>query len=117
MEWLQDPDDAARFALLWGKQVNMVVNIPYAIAKDLPRSESGTRGVNPHKGPLWTQTEFAKHRSAAAPQSLRQPSLTAAAFLGDHASRIAKIPTRHLVATLDSWCGDQLAGDGQQSRR
>ncbi|MGH8065555.1 MAG: ABC transporter substrate-binding protein [Candidatus Entotheonellia bacterium] len=56
MEWLQIPDDAARFALLKGKQVDMAVNIPYAIAKDLPRSESGQRGVNPTKGPLWTQT-------------------------------------------------------------
>jgi peptide/nickel transport system substrate-binding protein len=59
MEWLQVPDDAARFALLRGKQVDMVVNIPYAIAKDLPRSESTKRGVNPHKGPIWTQTHLA----------------------------------------------------------
>jgi peptide/nickel transport system substrate-binding protein len=56
MEWIQVPDDAARFALLKGKQVDMAVNIPYAIAKDLPRSESGQRGVNPNKGPIWTQT-------------------------------------------------------------
>jgi peptide/nickel transport system substrate-binding protein len=59
MEWLQVPDDAARYALLRGKQVDMAVNIPYAIAKDLPRSESGTRGVNPNKGPIWTQTHLA----------------------------------------------------------
>ena len=59
MEWLQAPDEAARFALLRGKQVDMVVNIPYAIAKDLPRSESGRRGVNPNKGPIWTQTHLA----------------------------------------------------------
>jgi peptide/nickel transport system substrate-binding protein len=59
MEWLQVPDDAARFALLRGKQGEMVVNIPYAIAKDLPRSESVTRGVNPSKGPVWTQTHLA----------------------------------------------------------
>ena len=59
MEWLQVPNDAARFALLRGKQVDMVVNIPYAIAKDLPRSELTQRGVNPHKGPLWTQTHLA----------------------------------------------------------
>jgi hypothetical protein len=42
--------------MLKGKQVDMVVNIPYAIAKALPRSESGQRGVNPQKGALWTQT-------------------------------------------------------------
>jgi ABC-type transport system substrate-binding protein len=36
----------------------MAVNIPYAIAKDLSRSESGTRGVNPSKGPVWTQTHL-----------------------------------------------------------
>jgi ABC-type transport system substrate-binding protein len=56
MERLQAPADAVRFALLRGRQVDMVVNIPYTIAKDLPRSESGTRGVNPNKGPIWTQT-------------------------------------------------------------
>ena len=56
MEWIQVPDDAARFAMLKGKQVDMVVNIPYAIAKALPRSEAGQRGVNPQKGALWTQT-------------------------------------------------------------
>jgi peptide/nickel transport system substrate-binding protein len=59
MEWLQVPDDAARFALVRGRQVDIVVNIPYAIAKDLPRSESGTRGVNPQKGPIWTWTHLA----------------------------------------------------------
>lgn len=56
MEWLQVPDDAARYAMLKGKQADMVVNIPYAIAKDMPRSESGQRGVNPQKGSVWTQT-------------------------------------------------------------
>jgi ABC-type transport system substrate-binding protein len=53
------PDDAARFALLRGRQVDMAVNIPYAIAKDLPRSESTRRGVNPNKGSIWTQTHLA----------------------------------------------------------
>ena len=42
MEWIQVPDDAARFALLRGKQADMVVNIPYAIAKDLPGWESAS---------------------------------------------------------------------------
>lgn len=56
MEWIQVPDEAARYAMLKGKQVDMVVNVPYAIAKGLPRSEAGQRGVNPQKGPLWTQT-------------------------------------------------------------
>jgi Binding-protein-dependent transport system inner membrane component len=39
---------------------------------------------------------------------------TAAALLGDHAGRIAKIPLRCLVAALDSRRGHQLAGDGKQ---
>ena len=56
MEWLQVPDDAARFAMLKGRQVDMMVNLPYAIAKDLPRSESAQRGVNPQKGSVWTQS-------------------------------------------------------------
>jgi peptide/nickel transport system substrate-binding protein len=59
MEWIQVPDDAARFALLRGKQADMVVNIPYAIAKDLPRSESVQRGVNPKQGNFWSQTHKA----------------------------------------------------------
>jgi peptide/nickel transport system substrate-binding protein len=56
MEWLKVPDGAARFALLKSKQADMATVLPYAIAKALPRSEDGKRGVNPKKGPLWTQT-------------------------------------------------------------
>ena len=56
MEWLKVPDGAARYALLRSKQADMATVLPYAIAKDLPRSEDGKRGVNPKKGPLWTQT-------------------------------------------------------------
>ena len=56
MEWLKVPDGAARFALLKSKQADMATVLPYAIAKDLPRSEDVKRGVNPKKGPLWTQT-------------------------------------------------------------
>src|SRR5262249_35185863 len=56
MEWLKVPDGAARYALLRSKQADMVTVVPFAIAKDLPRSEDWKRGVNPKKGPLWTQT-------------------------------------------------------------
>jgi peptide/nickel transport system substrate-binding protein len=56
MEWLKVPDGAARFALLKSRQVDMATTLPYPLAKDLPRSEDGQRGVNPKKGPLWTQT-------------------------------------------------------------
>jgi peptide/nickel transport system substrate-binding protein len=56
MEWLKVPDGAARFALLKSKQVDMATTLPYPLAKDLPRSEDVQRGVNPEKGPLWTQT-------------------------------------------------------------
>ena len=56
MEWLKVPDGAARYALLRSKQADMATVVPFAIAKDLPRSEDGKRGVNPKKGPLWTQT-------------------------------------------------------------
>lgn len=56
MEWLKVPDGAARFALLTSRQVDMATTLPYPIAKDLPRSEDTKRGVNPKKGPLWTQT-------------------------------------------------------------
>jgi peptide/nickel transport system substrate-binding protein len=56
MEWLKVPDGAARYALLKSRQVEMAINIPYPIAKDLPRSEETKRGVNPGKGGIWTQT-------------------------------------------------------------
>jgi peptide/nickel transport system substrate-binding protein len=56
MEWLKVPDGSARYALLASKQVDMALNLPYAIAKGLPRSEDAQRGVNPKKGPFWTQT-------------------------------------------------------------
>ena len=56
MEWLKVPDGAARYALLASRQVDMAINLPYAIAKDLPHSEDTERGVNPKKGPFWTQT-------------------------------------------------------------
>lgn len=57
LEIVLAPDAAARFALLMSRQADVAVNIPYALAKDLPRSEtSGRRGVNPNKGRVWTQT-------------------------------------------------------------
>jgi ABC-type transport system substrate-binding protein len=57
LEIIRVTDAASRFALLKSKQVDVAVNLPYAVARDLPRSESsGRRGVNPNKGDLWTQT-------------------------------------------------------------
>jgi peptide/nickel transport system substrate-binding protein len=57
LEIMLVPDTAARFALLKSRQVDVAVNIPYALAKDLPRSEAaGQRGVNPNKRNIWTQT-------------------------------------------------------------
>ena len=66
MEWLKVPDGAARYALLRSRQVDMALNLPYAIAKDLPRSEDNTRGVNPKKGPIWTQTLLANGKMQVA---------------------------------------------------
>jgi peptide/nickel transport system substrate-binding protein len=57
LELLLVPDASSRFALLKSRQVDVAVNIPYNIAKDLPQSESlGGRGINPNKGDVWTQT-------------------------------------------------------------
>ena len=56
MEILLTTDEAARFALLRSEQVDAVVNIPYIVARDLPRSEFfAGRGINPEQGDLWTQ--------------------------------------------------------------
>ena len=56
LEILLAKDPASRFALLESKQVDMIVNIPYGVAKDLPDSEDfGRRGVNPNQGDLWVQ--------------------------------------------------------------
>jgi peptide/nickel transport system substrate-binding protein len=66
MEWLKVPDGAARYALLRSRQVDITLNLPYAIAKDLPRSEDGSRGVNPKKGPIWTQTLLANGKMQVA---------------------------------------------------
>ena len=79
MEILTVPDPAARFALLKSGQVDIVYNLPWALAKRLARSEDGVRGVNPGKGDVWTQTYQAngmlvltfgcplQHREAAKP--------------------------------------------------
>ncbi len=57
LEVLTTSDHAARYALLASKQVDMVYNIPWPIAKDLVRSEDFKRGVNPGNGDdFWTQT-------------------------------------------------------------
>ena len=50
MEILTVADPGARFALLKGGQADSVYNLPWALAKDLPKSEDlGIRGVNPRK--------------------------------------------------------------------
>ncbi len=79
MEILTVPDPAARFALLKSGQVDIVYNLPWALAQRLVRSEDGVRGVNPGKGDVWTQTYKAngmltltfgcpiQHREAAKP--------------------------------------------------
>ena len=57
MEFLTVAEPAARFALLASEQVDAVYNLPWALAKDLDKSEGlGIRGVNPGRGDNWTQT-------------------------------------------------------------
>ena len=57
MEFLVVSDPAARFALLASEQADAVYNLPWALAKDLDKSEDlGIRGVNPGRGGTWTQT-------------------------------------------------------------
>jgi peptide/nickel transport system substrate-binding protein len=56
MEIILATDEAARFALLRSNQVDAVVNIPYILARDLPRSEKFIgRGINPEQNDFWTQ--------------------------------------------------------------
>lgn len=60
MEFLTVQDPAARFALLASEQADAVYNLPWALAKDLDKSEDlGVRGVNPGRGDTWTQTYLA----------------------------------------------------------
>lgn len=57
MEFLTVAEPAARFALLASEQVDVVYNLPWALAKDLDKSENlGVRGLNPGRGDIWTQT-------------------------------------------------------------
>ena len=57
LEIVLSSDAAARFGLLRSGQMDAVVNIPYAVAKDIDRSEDfGGRGINPGQDGLWTQT-------------------------------------------------------------
>ena len=57
MEFLTVSEPAARFALLASEQVDAVYNLPWALAKDLDKSENlGVRGLNPGRGDIWTQT-------------------------------------------------------------
>ena len=55
LELILTTDEAARFAMIKSDQVDMVVNIPYAVAEKLARSEEAIgRGINPGKGDIWT---------------------------------------------------------------
>ena len=56
MELRRVPDGETRLALLKSEQVDAVYNLPWALAKDLVRSENFQRGINPGQGGLWTQT-------------------------------------------------------------
>ena len=57
MEFLTVSEPSARFALLASEQADAVYNLPWALAKDLDKSEElGIRGVNPGRGDVWTQT-------------------------------------------------------------
>ena len=57
MEFLVASEPSARFALLASEQVDAVYNLPWALAKDLDKSEDlGIRGVNPGNEDTWTQT-------------------------------------------------------------
>jgi len=56
MEWLKVPEAATRFALLKTEDVDMAINLPYAIAKDLVHSEDSRRGFNPGTSDMWTLT-------------------------------------------------------------
>ena len=57
MEIILSTDPAARYGLLRSGQVDAVVNIPYVVSKEIPRSEDfDARGINPDQGDQWTQT-------------------------------------------------------------
>ena len=57
LEFLTVSDPSARFALLASGQADAVYNLPWALAKDLDKSEDlGIRGINPGNGNVWTQT-------------------------------------------------------------
>ena len=57
MEFLTVAEPGVRFALLASEQVDAVYNLPWALAKDLDKSENlGVRGLNPGQGDIWTQT-------------------------------------------------------------
>ncbi len=60
MEFLTVSEPVARFALLASDQVDAVYNLPWALAKELDKSEDlGIRGANPGRGETWTQTSQA----------------------------------------------------------
>ena len=56
LELVKVPEATTRFAQLTAGDVDMALNLPYPIAKDMERSEDGVgRGINPGNGGLWTQ--------------------------------------------------------------
>jgi peptide/nickel transport system substrate-binding protein len=56
LEIILTVDAAPRFALLKSGQADMIATVPYALAKDMPRSDQFIgRGVNPGQGEEWIQ--------------------------------------------------------------
>ena len=56
LELILTVDPASRFALLKSKQADMIATVPYALAKDMPRSDQFIgRGINPGQDSDWTQ--------------------------------------------------------------
>ena len=56
LEIILNADSASRFALLQSGQADVVVNIPYALAAELPLSDDFEgRGINPGLGGNWIQ--------------------------------------------------------------
>ena len=56
LEIILTADPAPRFALLKSGQADMIATVPYALAKDMPRSDQFTgRGINPGQDADWIQ--------------------------------------------------------------
>ena len=67
LELIKVPEATTRFAQLTAGDVDMALNLPYPIAKDMVRSEDGKgAGINPGSGGLWTQTIAANGKMQVA---------------------------------------------------